>query len=127
VAECSTAAVKMAERTINRKEPIMESFDSIADFLRARLSGTNVTAVARATGLNQPPLWRFLNGGAVNLPTAERLLAHFGCVVLQGTTVIRPSADAPTRQQDSTPGKAMRGKRPSTKATRRKRPRRGDM
>jgi plasmid maintenance system antidote protein VapI len=59
---------------------------SIADLIRREIkrSELNLNALAKATGILQPPLWRFVNGpGGINLDSAEKLLNHFGYAVVK--------------------------------------------
>jgi hypothetical protein len=73
---------------------------TIADMLRREIerSPETLTAIARATGILQPPLWRFVHEGVdPKLESAEKLLAYFGYVVKkkgQRTVKRRPSRPA---------------------------------
>jgi hypothetical protein len=59
---------------------------SIADLLRREIkqSGETLSAIARATGVLQPPLWRFANEESdLMLDSIEKLLDYFGYEVVK--------------------------------------------
>jgi hypothetical protein len=59
---------------------------SIADLLRREIqrSGETISAIARATGILQPPLWRFVNEKSdLMLGSIEKLLDYFGYEVVK--------------------------------------------
>ena len=68
---------------------------SIATLLRREIkqSGETISAIARTTGILQPPLWRFVNEGSdLMLGSIEKLLDHFGYeVVKKGSRQAKPT------------------------------------
>jgi hypothetical protein len=89
----------------------MPTFSSIADLLRHKIltAPEKMAGVARAAGVLQPPVWRFVHEGTdPKLGVAERLLAHFGYVLVpadeaHGTNIVRPAREpetARTRQRE---------------------------
>ena len=83
---------------------------SIADLLRREIkqSGETLSAIARATGVLQPPLWRFVNEGSdLVLGSVEKLLDHFGYEVV--------------KKRGRRPAAPRQVKRPATKAKPRRR------
>ncbi len=86
----------------------MPAHRSIAALLRYEVAHAdlNLNAVAKETGVLQPPLWRFVNEETdPPLATAERLLRYFGYVVVKetdakaaGIACVRPTANPKTRR-----------------------------
>ncbi len=86
----------------------MPAHRSIAALLRHEVARAdlNLNAIAKETGVLQPPLWRFVNEETdPPLATAERLLRYFGYVVVKeseadsaGIAYIRPTANPSTRR-----------------------------
>jgi hypothetical protein len=73
---------------------------SIADLLRREIkhSGETLSAIARATGVLQPPLWRFCNGQPnLKLEWVESLLDYFGYVVVKRDGQANRTANRPAR------------------------------
>ena len=86
----------------------MPAHRSIAALLRHEVARAdlNLNAIAKETGVLQPPLWRFVNEETdPPLGTAERLLRFFGYVVVKeadaeaaGIAYVRPTANPSTRR-----------------------------
>jgi len=53
---------------------------SVTDALRKAIrdSGESRYAIAKATGIEESVLCRFMQGGGLRLPTVDRLCAHLG-------------------------------------------------
>lgn len=86
----------------------MPAHRSIAALLRYEVANAELklNAIAKETGVLQPPLWRFVNEETdPPLGTGERLLRYFGYVVVKesdaeaaGIAYVRPSANPHTRR-----------------------------
>ena len=82
---------------------------SIADLLRREIerSDQTLSELARATGVLQPRLWNFVHGDqpSLKLESAEKLLAHFGYVV------VKKGEPRATHRQDRRTAHTTRAKR----------------
>lgn len=78
---------------------------SLTNLLRQELAAApSVNAIAKAIGVTQPSLCRFLNGDAdyLTFETASRLLDYFGYVVAKPAAPSRPKAKRPAAKQAPT-------------------------
>jgi hypothetical protein len=112
---------------------------SIAALLRYEVNHSELplNSVAKQTGVTQPALWRFVNEETdPPLATGERLLAHFGYVVVKqsdaeaaGIAFTGPAANPHTRRVEQrernaaerTKGTRVRRAKPATKRPKPKR------
>ena len=60
--------------------------EQLAEMLRAKIrdSGLTLTRIGELTGIPQPRLTVFMQGGDIRLSTAEKLAAHFRLTLRKG-------------------------------------------